>query len=128
MFTWTESVLVVLLIVAVCAWIGGLWYRRNEKKEDKKRVLAEVAGDLKVAKLRHLAKIVMDVQVDDWDGLYRNVRALYERLQEPGQLLGMLDDNFKWQLAERVGMPEWRDLITAAIGKPVTRAPAKKKT
>lgn len=119
MFTWTESVLVVSLIVVVCAWLGGLRYRRDEKREDRDRVLIQVAAYLREAKLKYLAEIVTDVAVRDWDGLYRDIKALSKRVDEPGELLGLLNDNFRWQLAERVDKPEWREAIEASLGKPV---------
>ena len=108
---------IAFVILAVVAGVGAgvIWYRRDEAKEDRDRARIDLAALLREAKLPHMADIVIDVAVRDWDGLYRHIKALKERAAEPGQLVVMLNENFRWQLGERWKMPEWRTEISAFV-------------
>lgn len=131
LFALTVSPLQIAFVaVVIVAGLGAgvIWYRRDEKAEDRNRARIELAAILKEAKLPHLAEIVTDVAVRDWDGLYRDIKALSKRAGEPGELLKMLDGNFEWQLVERWKLEEWKAKIVqfVADGQAADEAAAKK--
>jgi len=117
MFTWTESILVVLLMIVVAAWLFGLWYRRDEKKEDRDRSRIELAAKLQEAGLPHFAAIVISLVVRDLDGLYRQTKSLVERCKEPGQLLILLKPSFYWSLPQLLENAEDLAKIASAVGR-----------
>lgn len=118
MLTLTPTTMLVWALAALLGFVlVALWYRYDEKKEDRNRARIQLAGVLQEAGLKHMAEIIIDLAVRDWDGLYRHLKALTARTSEPGQLLEMLKENFQWQLTKRLEKPEELASIATAVGK-----------
>ena len=111
------GVVLFALLAMSGLWIGSFWYRRDEEKEDRDRARIELAAKLQEAGLPHFAQIVISLVIRDWDGLYRQIKALVERCKEAGQLLVLLKPSFYWSLPQLLENAEDLAKIASAVGR-----------
>ena len=74
-----------------------------------------------------MAMVVARLAVGDYDRALRDMQSIAERAKEPGELLKMLEENFYWQLPQRLEMAEDLAKIATAVGQAqAAKAKAKK--
>lgn len=110
-----------LIVLSSLATIGvvSLLYRKDTEQEARLKGYSELSAWLTAAKLPMAAKIFQDLSVKDFSGCAAEVRHLVQVLRDnPQDRLRLFDENFHWQLTQRVTMKEdWEKIQTAVQGR-----------
>lgn len=115
---WTISPLFLIAAVAVVAagWlIGQKLFQKDEGREDRDRQRNAVVRILEAAKMPRMADILECVVVRDWSGLLRECIGLRKEVKTEADLLRLLEDNFNWQLEQRMKNDEKRPAIVQKV-------------
>lgn len=113
----TVGVVFLILCAMSGLWIGGFGYRKKEEREDETKDRVKLYGKVEKAGFTHLSEIILDLIAKDWDGMYREARALVKRLEEPGELLRLTTPSFYWALPQLLEIPEHLGKIASAVGR-----------
>lgn len=97
-----EHVALIVLLGAVAVALAKLWYRKDTEQEKRLKAYAEIAGWLDEVKLPNGAEIFRCLGAKDISGCIKAVQHLIMLLRDRTNRLRLLDENFAYQLTERL--------------------------
>lgn len=107
----------LLVIFAVGCALAALYWWFDTRQEKRLKAYGRLSQQLAIAKLPRLADLFEDLSHKDLSGVLSNTYHLAKDLTTGGvpALMHMLEDNFWWQVKERLDDPAQADRLTSLV-------------
>jgi len=102
-------------LIVLGLFLGQRWFQKDEGREDRDRERNAVVRILEAAKMPRMADILECVVVRDWSGLLRECVSLRKEVKTEADLLRLLNDNFWYQLEQRMKDDDLRPKIVQKV-------------